>query len=625
MQQDHQLQLKDTELHELRAQLDMVSSQKDALLHELETMRISAPIASSGRVNLHAKVFQIQNEQQLGRFCKPLVNMTASGTAQLLLLDCCSTFAPGNQEQLYVWCTSLDFKQSFHRSDTLVWKNANPTDRIHTGPQPRADFSACSINGAVAVFGGYDGAREHNDLWIGDVFEVSSTCSSIEWSCANVDGPLQSRSHAAMTSLSLQKDTAIALFGGFNSSEGCLNVLTLLQGSKTGGNYRYVSREPEQVGFLPCKRRSCGIAANGNTLVVFGGVDNGGQLVSARLFGCDVNTFSWIELDVYAMHKPERRSLPAMALTSHCDVILMGGWSEQSCALHDLWIFSKTHSFWSMLEMSTHVLGSRADVALLDSTSDHSLVLTEDCICLLTWPDSYNIEQLQDRTNDLRKTLEHERMYLMQERKARKEIEQEHFQLKDASVELLDAVEKEIDAYSKREAQLRAKLKHCRENGVKCIRELAESTAKEISVQTQSQEVNATDTGTQVAMHADTTRDIGVQAKLEDGVHEHLDQEKKLRMQHEWQLQNERHARREAEEKQAQAEASYNEALRSRDAAVEEARHANDRLEQVLDDESRAIVSTRATSGTYENKRLNVNDENANDDEIEIERIVKGA
>jgi hypothetical protein len=189
--------------------------------------------------------------------------------------------------------------------DSLTWSNIS-----FAGPLPpvRASHSSSVINdNRMLVFGGYDGDKFLNDLWILDV--PSMTHHSHRWSkidiTPGIEEPLWPRPRSGHTATTLQnangEDSIILLFGGRHKDGRC-NELFYLETDKMKWT------EPKVSGKVPTARKTHAATAVGNRFYVLGGHDG------ERPLGQVVHVLEFSNLIVSPKRKSEL-TVPPSTLT----------------------------------------------------------------------------------------------------------------------------------------------------------------------------------------------------------------------------------------------------------------------------------------------------------------------
>lgn len=208
------------------------------------------------------------------------------------------------------------------------------------------NHTATLVGNEVYVFGGYDGQKNHNDLF---VFHIKP----MEWRQPSVSGikPSGRNGHSATL---IEDGTQILILGGW-----------LGNGPLAAGDMHLLKLSPlewDQPDFTgdppgPCNMHTADLV--GKDLLVFRGGD--GRSYLNDLHGLDMNTHSWYSAKTTGEQPPPRAN-HASAVDEH-RLYIFGGW-DGTKRLNDLYVLDTRDMVWSLLKPSGCAPQARAGMTL---------------------------------------------------------------------------------------------------------------------------------------------------------------------------------------------------------------------------------------------------------------------
>lgn len=211
------------------------------------------------------------------------------------------------------------------------------------GPCPRCAHTTNYYKNKLYVFGGWNGSRMINDLYILNV-------GTLRWSKAAYSGevPTPRAGHSAVVI-----GTNLVVFGGGDGTN-YLNDLYFLDLETMVWKQGYTS------GTTPCARsRHTATVISEHQMVVIGGGDD--SRVYNDVYILDVSNMSWTKPQVTGKAAPSPRWGHSAATIGKSDekVIIFGG-HDGSAMLNDLWLFDSAAASWAKISSVKDVPTPRA-------------------------------------------------------------------------------------------------------------------------------------------------------------------------------------------------------------------------------------------------------------------------
>lgn len=208
------------------------------------------------------------------------------------------------------------------------------------------NHTATPVGSEVYVFGGYDGQKNHNELYIFDL-------QSMEWRQPSVGGQKPSGRNGHSATL-LAGGAQILILGGW-----------LGNGPLAAGDMHLLNLEPlkwvpprftgEPPG--PCNMHTADLVAR--KLLVFRGGD--GRAYLNDLHGLDLDSNSWFSVKTSGEQPPPRAN-HASAVDDY-RLYIFGGW-DGTKRLNDLYVLDNRDSVWTMLKPTGYAPQARAGMTL---------------------------------------------------------------------------------------------------------------------------------------------------------------------------------------------------------------------------------------------------------------------
>eukprot|EP00439_Symbiodinium_sp_Y106_P084615 s2025_g26.t1 len=208
------------------------------------------------------------------------------------------------------------------------------------------NHTATPVGSEVYVFGGYDGQKNHNELYIFDL-------QSMEWRQPTVGGQKPSGRNGHSATL-LAGGAQILILGGW-----------LGNGPLAAGDMHLLNLEPlkwvpprftgEPPG--PCNMHTADLVAR--KLLVFRGGD--GRAYLNDLHGLDLDSNSWFSVKTSGEQPPPRAN-HASAVDDY-RLYIFGGW-DGTKRLNDLYVLDNRDSVWTMLKPTGYAPQARAGMTL---------------------------------------------------------------------------------------------------------------------------------------------------------------------------------------------------------------------------------------------------------------------
>ena len=211
------------------------------------------------------------------------------------------------------------------------------------GPCPRCAHTTNYYKNKLYVFGGWNGSRMVNDLYILNV-------ATLRWNKAVYSGevPTPRAGHSAVVI-----GTNLVVFGGGDGTN-YLNDLYFLDLETMVWKQGYTS------GTTPCARsRHTATVSTGQQMVVIGGGDD--SRVYNDVYILDVASMSWTKPQVTGKAAPSPRwGHSAAPLGRAGEKVLIFGGHDGSAMLNDLWLFDSAAASWTKIPAGKDVPTPRA-------------------------------------------------------------------------------------------------------------------------------------------------------------------------------------------------------------------------------------------------------------------------
>mmetsp|Transcript_7814 Transcript_7814/g.22326 ORF Transcript_7814/g.22326 Transcript_7814/m.22326 type:complete len:579 (+) Transcript_7814:33-1769(+) len=217
------------------------------------------------------------------------------------------------------------------------------------------NHTATLVGNEVFVFGGYDGQKNHNDLYVFDVIPM-------EWRNPNVGGkrPSGRNGHSATI---IEGNSQILILGGWLGNgplaAGDMHLLNL-----SPLTWVQPSFHGEPPG--PCNMHTADLV--GRHLLVFRGGD--GRAYLNDLHGLDLDTNSWYSVKTCGEQPPPRAN--HASTVDDLRLYIFGGW-DGTKRLNDLYVLDTRDMVWSLLRPAGCAPQARAGM---------TLSLIRDCVYL---------------------------------------------------------------------------------------------------------------------------------------------------------------------------------------------------------------------------------------------------
>jgi len=208
------------------------------------------------------------------------------------------------------------------------------------------NHTATPVGNEVYVFGGYDGQKNHNELYVFDV-------ALMEWRNPVVGGEKPSGRNGHSATL-LPKEEQILILGGW-----------LGNGPLAAGDIHSLNLNPlewVQPGFAgeppgPCNMHTADLV--GRHLLVFRGGD--GRAYLNDLHGLDLDTKCWHAVETTGEQPPPRAN--HASTVDDFRLYIFGGWDGQK-RLNDLYVLDTRSMYWSLLKPTGCAPQARAGMTL---------------------------------------------------------------------------------------------------------------------------------------------------------------------------------------------------------------------------------------------------------------------
>mmetsp|Transcript_17705 Transcript_17705/g.49009 ORF Transcript_17705/g.49009 Transcript_17705/m.49009 type:complete len:548 (+) Transcript_17705:68-1711(+) len=235
--------------------------------------------------------------------------------------------------------------KAFSRHHTAWSMHVSVSSEILKIPSTK-NHTATPVGDEVYVFGGYDGQKNHNDLYVFDIH-------TMEWRQPQVGGikPSGRNGHSATL---IEHGTQILILGGWLGNgplaAGDMHLLNLsplkwVQPTFTG--------EPPG----PCNMHTADLV--GRLLLVFRGGD--GRAYLNDLHGLDLDTHGWYSVKTTGEQPPPRAN--HASAVDDFRLYIFGGW-DGTKRLNDLYVLDTRDMIWSLLRPTGCAPQARAGMTL---------------------------------------------------------------------------------------------------------------------------------------------------------------------------------------------------------------------------------------------------------------------
>lgn len=221
--------------------------------------------------------------------------------------------------------------RAFSRHHSSWSVNCSPSSEVLEIPSTK-NHTATLVGSEVYVFGGYDGQKNHNELYVFDV-------TVMEWRQPHVDGVRPSGRNGHSASL-LYGGRQILILGGWLGNgplaAGDMHILNLHPLYWTQPTF---GGDPPG----PCNMHTADLV--GQTLLVFRGGD--GRAYLNDLHGLDLTSRCWYDVKTTGEQPPPRAN-HASAVDDH-RLYVFGGW-DGTKRLNDLYVLDTRQMVWTLLK-----------------------------------------------------------------------------------------------------------------------------------------------------------------------------------------------------------------------------------------------------------------------------------
>jgi len=220
-----------------------------------------------------------------------------------------------------------------------------------SGPTPvgRSYHTASVIGQKVYIFGGNDGAKRLNDLWIIDT-------KRMQWQKIYANGPIPKERSGHTCSVIGDN---LWIFGGVTGGGKIhLNDVWILD--TVAMEWRIVTPS----GPKPRERSGHSAATIGDKIYIFGGYDGEGRLDDIWIL--DTTNIKWKQPGIKGHPPKERKSHTATSIGEN--ILVFGGYGG-SDRLNDLWNFNTIKMEWEQIKVNNKLPGGRSahSASLVDS------------------------------------------------------------------------------------------------------------------------------------------------------------------------------------------------------------------------------------------------------------------
>mmetsp|Transcript_118452 Transcript_118452/g.340141 ORF Transcript_118452/g.340141 Transcript_118452/m.340141 type:complete len:579 (-) Transcript_118452:38-1774(-) len=233
----------------------------------------------------------------------------------------------------------------FSRHHTSWSVNVSVTSDILEIPSTK-NHTATLVGNEVYVFGGYDGQKNHNDLYVFDVIPM-------EWRCPPVGGKKPSGRNGHSATLMDGNGQILILGGWLGNGPLAAGDMHLLNLSPLSWVQPTSSGEPPG----PCNMHTADLV--GRHLLVFRGGD--GRAYLNDLHGLDLDTNCWYSVRTSGEQPPPRAN--HASTVDDFRLYIFGGW-DGTKRLNDLYVLDTRDMSWSLLKPGGCAPQARAGMTL---------------------------------------------------------------------------------------------------------------------------------------------------------------------------------------------------------------------------------------------------------------------
>jgi len=235
--------------------------------------------------------------------------------------------------------------KAFSRHHTSWSMHVSVTSELLDIPSTK-NHTATLVGNEVYVFGGYDGQKNHNELFVFDLL-------SMEWRQPAVAGVKPSGRNGHSATL-LHSGTQILILGGWLGNgplaAGDMHLLSLLPPKWSQPSF---AGEPPG----PCNMHTADLV--GRHLFVFRGGD--GRAYLNDLHGLDLDSNSWYPVKTSGEQPPPRAN--HASAVDEFRLYIFGGW-DGTKRLNDLYVLDTREMVWSLLKPTGCAPQARAGMTL---------------------------------------------------------------------------------------------------------------------------------------------------------------------------------------------------------------------------------------------------------------------
>lgn len=210
----------------------------------------------------------------------------------------------------------------------LTWEGAGPA------PRARACLAWDSVGGTLILFGGYDGVKRFDDIWVYD-FAVRS------WTELHPTGRKPSARDGHSMTYEPVSRRAI-LFGGYDGAARLNDTWAYdLDANRWTAVHHTGPTPPRREGHAAV------YDARNAQLVMFGGQTDGGYVRDVWIY--DPAAGTWNERDPVGSLPPSRAEHAMVYDSDSCKVVIFGG-SRDATLFSDTWTYNPAVDYWTELE-----------------------------------------------------------------------------------------------------------------------------------------------------------------------------------------------------------------------------------------------------------------------------------
>jgi len=235
--------------------------------------------------------------------------------------------------------------KAFSRHHTSWSVHVSVTSELLGIPSTK-NHTATLVGNEVYVFGGYDGQKNHLDLYVFDI-------ASMEWRQPQVGGVKPSGRNGHSATLINDAGQILILGGWLGNGPLAAGDIHLLNLSPLKWVQPAFSGEPPG----PCNMHTADLV--GRSLLVFRGGD--GRAYLNDLHGLDLDTNSWYPVKTSGEQPPPRAN--HASAVDDFKLYIFGGWDGQK-RLNDLYVLDTRDMNWSLLKPAGCAPQARAGMTL---------------------------------------------------------------------------------------------------------------------------------------------------------------------------------------------------------------------------------------------------------------------